>query len=127
LIDRAQRIRAVCERHGVPLRAAAVQFPLGHPAVQTVVVGCRSLEQIQDSVRMFETDIPAALMEELKAEDSSEETPPVVRDAHTTTCVDPPAHLSVDGQGRCNGRRFGPDDRPAEGASTAGGRRRCRA
>jgi D-threo-aldose 1-dehydrogenase len=68
LIDRAQRIRAVCERHGVPMRAAAVQFPLGHPAVQTVVVGCRSVEQMQDSVRMFETEIPAALWAELKSE-----------------------------------------------------------
>jgi D-threo-aldose 1-dehydrogenase len=68
LIDRATRIRGVCERHGVPLRAAAVQFPLGHPAVRTVVVGCRSVEQMQDSVRMFETDIPSALWEELKSE-----------------------------------------------------------
>jgi D-threo-aldose 1-dehydrogenase len=68
LIQRAQQIRAVCERHRVPLRAAAVQFPLGHPAVQTVVVGCRSVEQMQDSVRMFETEIPAALWEELKSE-----------------------------------------------------------
>ena len=68
LIQRAQQIRAVCERHHVPLRAAAVQFPLGHPAVQTVVVGCRSVEQIEDSVRMFETEIPPALWEELKAE-----------------------------------------------------------
>jgi D-threo-aldose 1-dehydrogenase len=68
LIERAQRIKAVCERHHVPLRAAAIQFPLGHPAVQTVVVGCRSVEQLEDSVRMFETEIPPALWEELKAE-----------------------------------------------------------
>jgi D-threo-aldose 1-dehydrogenase len=68
LLARAQRIRAVCERHDLPLRAAAVQFPLGHPAVQTVVVGCRSLEQMEDSIRMFETEIPPALWDELKAE-----------------------------------------------------------
>ena len=68
LLDRAQKLRAVCERHGVPLRAAAIQFPLGHPAVQTVVVGCRSIEQLRDCVRMFETEIPPALWEELKAE-----------------------------------------------------------
>ena len=68
LIDRARKVRDVCGRHGVPLRAAAIQFPLGHPAVQTVVVGCRSVEQLEDSVRMFETKIPSALWEELKAE-----------------------------------------------------------
>ena len=68
LIQRAQRIRSVCERHGIPLRAAAVQFPLGHPAVNTVVVGCRSVEQIEDSIRMFETEIPPDLWAELKQE-----------------------------------------------------------
>jgi D-threo-aldose 1-dehydrogenase len=68
LVQKAQRLRAVCERHGVPIRAAAIQFPLGHPAVQTVVVGCRSIEQLRDCIRMFETEIPPALWEELKAE-----------------------------------------------------------
>jgi D-threo-aldose 1-dehydrogenase len=68
LLERAQRIRAVCERHDVPLKAAAVQFPLGHPAVTTVVVGCRSKPQLEESIRMFETEIPPALWEELKAE-----------------------------------------------------------
>ena len=52
----------------MPLRAAAIQSPLGHPAVQTVVVGARSLEEIRDSVRMFEVEIPSALWEELKSE-----------------------------------------------------------
>lgn len=68
LLRRAQTLRDVCARHGVPLRAAAIQFPLGHPAVQAVVVGCRSLDQLQDSIRMFETDIPPDLWAELKAE-----------------------------------------------------------
>ena len=68
LVERAQRIQAVCERHGVPLRAAAVQFPLGHPAVQAVVVGCRSAEQVEDTVRMFETPIPSSLWDALKTE-----------------------------------------------------------
>ena len=68
LIERAQRIRTVCERHGVPLKAAAVQFPMGHPAVTCVVVGCRSKSQLEESLRMFETDIPSALWEDLKAE-----------------------------------------------------------
>ena len=77
LLQRAQRIQAVCEGHGVPLRAAAVQFPLGHPAVQTVVVGCRSAAQVEDTVRMFETPVPAALWEELKHERLLPEEAPV--------------------------------------------------
>jgi D-threo-aldose 1-dehydrogenase len=68
LLERAQRLRAVCAHHGVPLKAAALQFPLGHPAVATVVVGCRSVAQLDDSLEMFEVDIPPALWQELKSE-----------------------------------------------------------
>jgi D-threo-aldose 1-dehydrogenase len=67
LLDRARRIREVCDRHGVPLKAAAVQFPLGHPSVSCVVVGCRSVDQLDESIRMFEVDIPPALWQDLKA------------------------------------------------------------
>jgi len=68
IIERAERLRAACERHGVPLRAAALQFPLGHPAVSCVVVGCVTAAEMQDSVRMFETEIPPELWADLKAE-----------------------------------------------------------
>ncbi|MEU5964115.1 aldo/keto reductase [Micromonospora parva] len=68
LLDRATAIRSVCERHGVPLRAAAIQFPLGHPAVTSVVIGARNPEQIADNVAMFEWAVPGALWADLKAE-----------------------------------------------------------
>jgi len=68
LIARAQRIGAVCARHGVPIKAAAIQFPLGHPAVTCVVVGCRSVEELDESIAMFELDIPPGLWDDLKAE-----------------------------------------------------------
>jgi D-threo-aldose 1-dehydrogenase len=68
LLEKARRIRAVCERHGVPLKAAAVQFPVGHRAVPTVVVGCRSVAQLDESLEMFETDISQAMWQELKSE-----------------------------------------------------------
>jgi len=66
LIERAQRIGAVCARHGVPIKAAAIQFPLGHPAVTCVVVGCRSVAQLDESIAMFEVAIPPAMWQELK-------------------------------------------------------------
>jgi D-threo-aldose 1-dehydrogenase len=68
LLERARRIRAVCERHCVPLMAAAVQFPMGHPAVNAVVVGCRSASQLEETLRMFEMDIPPELWANLKAD-----------------------------------------------------------
>jgi aryl-alcohol dehydrogenase-like predicted oxidoreductase len=67
LLAKALAIKDVCERHGVPLRAAAIQFPLGHPAVTTVVIGARSPEQLDDNIAMFEHPIPGALWADLKS------------------------------------------------------------
>jgi D-threo-aldose 1-dehydrogenase len=68
VLIRARRLDEICRRHGVPLKAAAVQFPLGHPAVAAVLVGCRSEAEVAENLRMAETDIPDALWQELKAE-----------------------------------------------------------
>jgi D-threo-aldose 1-dehydrogenase len=66
VIDRARRIAEVCRRHDVPLRAAAVQFPLGHPAVASVLTGARSPAEIEENVRLLDVDIPAQLWADLK-------------------------------------------------------------
>jgi D-threo-aldose 1-dehydrogenase len=67
VLERAARLRAVCERHGVPLEAAALQFPLRHPAVAAVLVGCRSAAEVEEDVRLFELELPAELWPELDA------------------------------------------------------------
>ena len=66
VLERAQRIAATCERHGVPLKVAALQFPLAHPAVASVLCGVRSAEEIDEDERLFRTPIPADLWAELK-------------------------------------------------------------
>jgi D-threo-aldose 1-dehydrogenase len=66
--DRVGRIQAVCERHGVPLAAAALQFPLGHPSVASVIPGARSAAHVARNVEVFRHPIPAALWEELRHE-----------------------------------------------------------
>ena len=66
LVERAKRIGAVCASHGVPIKAAAIQFPLGHPAVTCVLVGCRSVAQLDESIAMFELTIPPSMWQELK-------------------------------------------------------------
>jgi D-threo-aldose 1-dehydrogenase len=68
ILDRALAIKAVCERHGVPLRAAAVQFPFTHPAVASVLVGTRSPEEVADAVRMCATPIPRQLWSDLSGD-----------------------------------------------------------
>lgn len=66
MMDRAARIADVCARHGVPLRAAALQFILAHPAIAAVIPGARSVEEVEENVRMVEEPIPAELWAELK-------------------------------------------------------------
>ena len=68
VLERAARLREVCARWDVPLEAAAVQFPLGHPAVRCVVVGCRSRSEVDEDVRLFQLEIPEGLWAELKDE-----------------------------------------------------------
>ena len=68
MVEKARRIDAVCRRHGVPLKAAAIQFPLGHPAVAAVLCGARSVAELEENERMFRRPIPAGLWAELKAE-----------------------------------------------------------
>jgi D-threo-aldose 1-dehydrogenase len=66
--ERVGRIEAVCRRHGVPPAAAALQFPLGHPCVASVIPGAVTPEQVAMNLRHFTHPIPADLWAELKAE-----------------------------------------------------------
>lgn len=65
LIERARSIARICERHGVSLPAAAVQFALRHPAVVSVVVGTRTAEQAQSAVERASAEIPEELWSDL--------------------------------------------------------------
>jgi D-threo-aldose 1-dehydrogenase len=60
-----ERLRETCARHDVPLPAAALQFPLRHPAVATVLVGCRTSEEVAENVRLSGLEVPDALWAEL--------------------------------------------------------------
>jgi len=68
MLAKVARIEAVCTRHGVPLAAAALQFPLGHPSVASVIPGGLSPEHVRRNVAAFRHTIPPALWAELKHE-----------------------------------------------------------
>ena len=68
VLGRVHRLRDVCERHGVPLRAAAIQFALAHPAATSLLAGVRTTAQVDDYPGLMRHDIPAQLWDELKAE-----------------------------------------------------------
>ncbi|WUJ67804.1 aldo/keto reductase [Kribbella soli] len=65
VIDRASRVAEICDRHGVSLPAAAIQYPLRHPAVASVVTGMRTAEHVRSTANRYRQDIPDSLWDEL--------------------------------------------------------------
>ncbi|WP_240197764.1 aldo/keto reductase [Nonomuraea lactucae] len=68
VLERARRVAAVCEAHGVALPQAAMAFPLRHPAIASVVVGARSPEEVAANAALQRRPVPADLWAELEAE-----------------------------------------------------------
>ena len=66
-IDHVRLIQATCDRYGVPLAAAALQFPLAHPAVASVIPGPVTPAQVQLNVQAMRHPIPVDLWRDLKA------------------------------------------------------------
>ena len=66
VIERAREIKSACDRHGVPLKAAALEFGLAHPAVAATIPGARSVSEVEENLRMVEFPIPVELWEELR-------------------------------------------------------------
>ena len=77
VLDRVARMEAVCGRYGVPLAAAALQFPLGHPSVSAVIPGARNPAQVRRNSETFRVPIPADLWAELKSEGLLRDDAPV--------------------------------------------------
>ncbi|MBI4306724.1 MAG: aldo/keto reductase [Chloroflexi bacterium] len=67
LVARARALKAVCDRHKVDLKAAALQFVLAHPAIATAIPGAQSVSELEENVSMASAKIPADLWRELKA------------------------------------------------------------
>jgi D-threo-aldose 1-dehydrogenase len=69
ILNRVKRIKEICQSFDVPLAAAALQFPLGHDPVASVIPGLRNQEELSASLAWANTDIPAGLWEALKQAD----------------------------------------------------------
>ena len=65
MLDHVGRIAAVCTRHGLPLAAAALQFPLGHPPVVNVIPGPRSAAELRQNLGLLCHPIPPRLWDDL--------------------------------------------------------------
>jgi aryl-alcohol dehydrogenase-like predicted oxidoreductase len=66
ILARARAMAELCAAHGVPLAAAALQFPLRHPAVTSVVVGARSAQEVAENIAHASRAVPEALWSDLE-------------------------------------------------------------
>ena len=68
ILERVRSIEKVCARYAVPLQAAALQFPLAHPAVKTLVIGSSSAEEHRSTLSFQCLPIPPEMWLELRSE-----------------------------------------------------------
>ena len=66
VLEQARRIKSVCDRHGVPLKAAALQFCLAHPAVAAVIPGAKSVAEVEENCAMVDFPVPSDMWAELR-------------------------------------------------------------
>ncbi len=67
IVARVDALRDVCDDHGVPLAAAAIRFPIRHPAVTSVVIGAKTADQVRQNVAWFGTELDDTLWSDLDA------------------------------------------------------------
>ena len=66
ILERTRNIESACARHGVSLRSAALQFPMGHPSVVSIIPDARTAAEVASNVDLFEQNVPADFWEELR-------------------------------------------------------------
>lgn len=77
ILDKVIRIQAICQRYKVSLQAAALQFPLHHPLVASVIPGARSIAEVENNMSRLAEPIPTEFWAELKTEKLMDERAPV--------------------------------------------------
>ena len=66
VLAHVQQIETICDRHGVSLAAAALQYAVQQPTVSAVIAGARSPQEARDNAAAMQEPIPAALWDELR-------------------------------------------------------------
>jgi D-threo-aldose 1-dehydrogenase len=68
IMDRAKALKAICDRRGASLKAAAIQFVLAHPCVVSTIPGPSTIAQLEENAELSAADIPGDVWAEMKAE-----------------------------------------------------------
>jgi D-threo-aldose 1-dehydrogenase len=66
IADRVKMIKTICDSYRVPLVAAALQFPLAHPAVAAILPGPRNVDEFDVNAKLLRYPIPSALWADLR-------------------------------------------------------------
>jgi D-threo-aldose 1-dehydrogenase len=66
IVARVNAIKTICSSHRVPLAAAALQFPLAHPAVAAIIPGPRNVDEFHANLDLIRHPIPAGLWADLR-------------------------------------------------------------
>jgi D-threo-aldose 1-dehydrogenase len=77
ILEKVGKVEEVCARHQVPMKAAALQFPLAHPAVASVIPGARSVAELEENFRLISHPIPGGFWAELRSKGLLPEEAPV--------------------------------------------------
>jgi D-threo-aldose 1-dehydrogenase len=67
VLAKVAAIEQICAAHRIPLKAAALQFPLHHSCVASVIPGTSNAAELNENLRMLRTPVPAELWRELKS------------------------------------------------------------
>jgi len=80
IVQRVKRIEDVCKKYtNVTLKSAALQFPLLHPMVSSVIPGTKTVKEVEEAVEAFKVEIPQEFWEELKKEKLIDSRCPIVK------------------------------------------------
>src|SRR5471032_2215757 len=80
IIAKVERIKAIAARHGVSVKAAALQFSLANPAVAAVIPGASRPERLAEDLAALNSVIPAAFWQEMRTENLVSRTAPLPGD-----------------------------------------------
>jgi D-threo-aldose 1-dehydrogenase len=83
IIGRTASIESICDTHGVPLAAAALQFPLSHPQVLTVIAGMGTQDEVRQAADYVRRPVPQQLWVDLRTAGLIRPDAPVPRDLTT--------------------------------------------
>ena len=68
MVERRDRIAAICERHGADIRSAALQFCSAHPVVAAIIPGAKHATKVVENAKLMAATVPGEVWQDLKAE-----------------------------------------------------------